>query len=445
MKSKNIFGLMALFLLLPLVTIGNLSAQELKFDGYLNTGLGLVIDNHEEHEAYIKAYGLDADKQGLRFRLNGSYTNEAKTLGAKFRMQVQTRLDGQAGAGTNAAGYFSLPYAFGWVNFLKDIFTINGGIVEDNAWTTGDWWLASDSVSDFAGLGALLKITPLEGLVFGSGFYPINRRSGSNNNVLNISALGNGIKWYNVKYTLHAGYTLKDVFRIDLSWRTENKAGIDAANVNTATPESSKLYFDFRFLGLKPLTAVVAMSMDNLGENFTRAYPTSQNTANVMISETFGYKINDNLNIGLNGLQYLYNLKDASGNKVSVNPGLLFNLWGSYAFNKIVPRMDLVYFMGGSSRLVDRTTAIGDHNYGWDRIMGGFTNSPSRKDAEADKSLVSIRPSVKFNLDSKTFIEIGDMMNIDFGNFDGAYPVPGGPQNRSRFTNVLYVDFKWSF
>jgi hypothetical protein len=141
--------------------------------------------------------------------------------------------------------------------------------------------------------------------------------------------------------------------------------------------------------------------------------------------------------MGLNAVQFLYNRK-IDEEKIDYNPGLLFNLWGSYAFNSIVPRLDLVYFMGGRSRL----SGSGNTN-GWDRAA--FTNAASASDAEKDLSVFSARPSVKINLDSKTFIEIGDMVNYDFGNYDGAYKDSGDPDKKSRLTNVFYIDLKWSF
>ena len=426
MKRTKIFGLAAAVTLLMMN--GAVHAQDLKFDGYINSGAGLVSDNNEDNEAHLKAFGVDSEHHGYRFRLNGAYTNEAKNAGIKFRLQSQTNLDA-----ASAAGYFSLPYALGWVSFLDNVINLSGGIIEDSTWSTGDFWLASDSVSHFAGLGTLLKITPVEGLIIGSGFYPINRNSGSSNNTLFTKNLTLPVAWYDAKYTLHGVYTMKDMFRVGLSFRTES-----ATPGQGATPESSNIYGEFRFLGLKPLTAAVAAKFDWLGEDF-------DSKGDIIFSETFGYKISDELNLGLNAAQFLYNRKDANNDKVDMNPGLFFNLWGSYAIDKIVPRLDLVFFAGGRSRVAATTgNNLSNNNDNWAR-KDGFVNVAREKDEERDLSVFSVRPSVKFNLDGKTTFEIGDMINIDSGNYDGAYADSGDADKKSRLTNVFYIDFKWSF
>jgi hypothetical protein len=191
--------------------------------------------------------------------------------------------------------------------------------------------------------------------------------------------------------------------------------------------ESSRLLGEFRYLGVKDLTAIAAASFDKI-EDF-------DNSGNIIISETFAYKL-DSLNVGLNAVQFLYNRQS------EVDPGLLFNLWGSYAFGNIVPRLDLAYFLGGQSNLA-AITASGP-TYTWQRPRG-FTNKTGVKDEEDDYSVFSVRPSVRFNLDGKTFVEIGDIINFDSANFDGAYKDSGDENKKSRLGNVFYIDFKWSF
>jgi hypothetical protein len=175
------------------------------------------------------------------------------------------------------------------------------------------------------------------------------------------------------------------------------------------------LIAEIRLLAIKGLTAIIAANLDKL-EDFSDA-------GNIIISETFGYKFGD-LSLGLNAVQFLYNRED------DYNPGLLFNLWSSIPFGSIVPRVDAVYFMGGSS-----TVATGANT--WHRK--GFANRAAAKDAEQDYSVFSVRPSVKFNIDSKTFVEVGDVINYDFANFEAF------GSSKSRLSNVFYLDLKWSF
>lgn len=463
--------ILILIIMLSLFAV-SLWAQEFKFDGYINSGVGVVATDNKDIDPYLKAFANDAEHQGYRFRLNGTFSNESKNAGGKFRMQSQTNLSTISSKSTSkststsgyddnggdpkvttttgtttdttttssVSGYFSLPYVFGWVGLLENKIVLNAGIVEDGTWSTGDFWLASDSVSNFVGLGSLLKITPVDGLVFGAGAYTMNRLSGSNNNALaNLGALGAPIELKKAAYTLHGVYTMKDVFRLGASFRSENLAG------GGNTEQTSLVYGDLRYLGVKDLTAVVAGKFDYLGKEKDT---TSGDAADIIISETFAYKM-DQFTIGINAVQFLYDRKDASDKKIDMNPSLFFNLWGSYAIDKVVPRLDLVYFMGGRSKLAgtnyegDGKYSSGSNTNGWDRH--GFQNIAVAKDAEADVSVFSVKPSVKINMDSRISLEIGDMINYDMGEKEGAYKDSDDPKKKTRLTNAFYVDLKFSF
>jgi hypothetical protein len=418
MKRTKFWGLAAA-LLLSTVGLAGLGAQELKFDGYVNSGLGVVSSDNEDTDTFLKAFGVDSESNGYRLRLHGSYQNEAANAGVKFRLQSQATL---------ANGYISLPYVYGWVKFINDIFYAAAGIVDDGTWVTADWWLFTERID--TGLGTLLKATPVKGLDLGVGAYVVNLQGGGVNNVLGdgkINFANVRPKIGDVKYTANAAYTLPYVFRLSAAFRWKNKAGYDALSGEDGyrgVGESGRLISEFRFLGVKNLTAIAVASFDKI-EDF-------DNRGDIILSETFAYKL-DSLNAGLNATQFLYN----RGPDVKADPSLLFNLWGSYAIDTIVPRLDLVYFLGGQSNL-------GAGSYTWQRR--GFTNRPtSIKDADDDYSVFSIRPSVKFNLNGRTFVEIGDKINFDGANFDGAYKDSGDENKKSRLSNVFYVDFRWTF
>ena len=447
MNNRKIFGLALLLLLMA--AAGGLWAQELKFDGYLNSGLGVVVTDKEGEDAYIKAFGIDSESNGYRFRLNGSYTNEAKNAGARLRLQGQRRID--------VSGYLSMPYAYGWVGFFDSKLTLTGGIVDDGTWTTADWYWNDDQGE---GLGLLLKVEPVKGLNLAIGAYTISQQSGGGNNILSYNgALPNFAnitpRVEDAKYTFNAAYTLPDTFRLAVSFRTKNRAGwvpyvIDSTTTPPTTSytaddygytgreEPSQLVGEFRLLAVKGLTGVVIGVLENIDELSEKG--------NILFSETFAYKVNDDLNIGLNAAQFLYNRVDANDDKVDTDPGLLFNIWGSYAFGSVVPRLDLVYFLGGQSK-----TASGAKQ--WERRgfvpRGGYPSSsgtPTLKDNdEDDYSVFSVRPSVKINLDSRTFLEIGDIINLDSSTKEGAYPDKDDAKKSTLLTNVFYVDVKFSF
>ena len=385
---------------------GALYAQELRFDGYINSGLGVI--NAADDDTVVKPFGVDSESNGYRFRLSGSYTNEAKNAGARFRLQSQRRID--------QAGYFSIPYVYGWAGFFDSKITITGGIVDDGTWTTADWWWNDDQGE---GLGLLLKITPVEGLSFGAGAFTISQQSGGSNNILtlggNLPNFGNIlIKAEDAKYTFNAAYTIKDAFRLGVSFRTKNQAGWAPYNADppanypyNGREETSQLIGEFRLLAVKDLTAVIVGVFDKL-DDFS-------DSGNITLSETFSYKINSEINAGLDMVQFLYN------RPVDVDPGLLFHLWGSYSIGSIVPRVDLTYFIGGRSN-----TSQQYHRRGYAAAAENY-------------SVFGVRPSVRINLDSRTFVEIGDLINLDFDKNNGY------AGEDSQLTNIFYIDVKWSF
>jgi len=452
------------------VVSGVVFAQELKFDGYLNSGMGVVTNDKEGDDAYVKVFGVDSESNGYRFRLNGSYTNETKNVGAKFRLQGQRRMD--------QSGYLSMPYLYGWMGFFENKLTLTGGLVDDGTWTSADWYWNDDTGE---GLGLLLKAEPIKGLNLGVGAYTISQQGSGANNWLSYTPItkknNSGVITYtadtarlpnfgeltlkpeDVKYTFNAAYTMPDTFRLGAIFRTKNRAGWASGRIDATTgervdddkydyagrEEAMFLQTELRVLAIKDLTAVVVGAFNRLEEFNKRG--------NMMFSETFGYKM-DNLNVGLNAVQFLYNRVDKDDDKIDVDPGLLFNPWVSYTIDKVVPRLDLVYFMGGQSK-----TANGNNQ--WERRgfvpQGGAIDAapwvPSTKkgslggvkDKDDDYSVLSFRPSVKINVDSRTFLEIGDIINYDFANFDGAYADKNDAKKKSLLTNVFYVDLKFSF
>ncbi|MCL2230152.1 MAG: hypothetical protein FWC01_03585 [Treponema sp.] len=406
-------------------------AQNLTLGGYFNSGLGMVMIG--EDEIFLKAFGVDSDSNGYRFRLNGSYQNEERSAGARFRLQSQrtTALSGTAASGAapsdhshNVSGfnmYFSIPFAYGFANFFENKLGFSAGIVDDSSWQTADWWFNDDAGE---GLGVLLKINPITGLNFGFGAYTIAQLGGGANNVL-ARNIDTRVDLENAKYTISASYTLKDAFYIGASFRTESTAGGANATGTTATvgstiddnKGSSMVVGDLRIFAVPNLTAVVAAAADNL-QDF-------ENRGLMFISETFAYKFNDELNIGINAVQFIYQ----NGNNMS----MLFNLWGSYAFGNVVPRMDLVYFLNGTSDRATAAAASANPRY-HRRGYAPLSNA-------AEHSVLSIRPSVRINLDGRTHFEIGNVTYIDSATSNQTFWGNTG----ERITNVFYLDFRWNF
>jgi hypothetical protein len=143
----------------------------------------------------------------------------------------------------------------------------------------------------------------------------------------------------------------------------------------------------------------------------------------ITISESVQYNLGD-LSAGLWAVEWLSQAEET-------DLSLYVNPWVSYTLGSIVPRLDIGYGSGVQAGFKPET----DTDLHWRRANVGAKY-------DADYSLISIRPSVKLNIDPNTAVEIGDLINID--------GVPAGtwahaPKDDSRISNAFYVDFKWSF
>jgi hypothetical protein len=377
---------------------GSLFAQDFKWSGVFNSGLGFLSSDRKDvdPDPYITAAGVDSQTNGYRLRLNGAYANAEGSAGVKVRLSSQTNL-------SNAV--ISLPYAYGYVKPLGSILTITGGLVDDGTFATGGTGVGDD-VGE--GLGALAVISPITGLNLGLGAYVLSPASGSGN-----YAPADGwdfrtikVEPGNAKYTLGFGYTMKDVFKLTLAFRTRNETGAN----------SSRLIIGADISALSPLVFILEADLDNLD-----AY---EDKGTIGIHETVSYPIGD-LTLGLNAGQYLRNT-EGSDLALRVNP------YVSYALGSVVPRLDLLYFMAGASSMSGAAAAPAYHYY---------AQGPKY---DSDYSLISIRPSVKISIDSKAKIEIGDLITLDSGP-KASYAIPGDLEKASRFGNALYVDFIYSF
>jgi hypothetical protein len=431
-------GISAALLAAGVVVASGLFAQEIKFDGYVNSGLGLVLSTEEDApDPYIAVFGTDSWNDAFTVRFNATYTNAAGNAGANLRFQ--------AAAGNNAV---SLPFVYGWFSAFNNILTVKGGIVDDATWHTGGAYFGPDSGE---GVGALVKVTPIGGLDIGVGAYVAEVPPGHGD--INI---GNGPRDLdNAKYTFNAAYTLPDLLKVTATFRPKADFGSNALwgddpedmipywNPKTMT---SRAQVSVSVLAVPNLKAIVELELDNLQDfsalkagdkdAWDRIIPSPDEdyddippdlkgitptgaSGKINIAETFEYKLGD-LTVGLWAVEWISQAEDTDFSFYA-------NPWVSYALGSIVPRLDLGYGSGA------RANFRNDKNSNaWRRgNIGVMYNS--------DYSIIAIRPSVKFNLDPNTFVEIGDLLDIDGG------PEKTWGDDSSRISNAFYVDFKWSF
>jgi hypothetical protein len=404
---KKIFLL--LFAVCFAATLG--FSQELRFSGYMNYGLGLEISDADDADPTIRVAGVDSEQIGGRFRFNAAYANADRTVGADFRFQLQGTtsnpstvsaledpndhthsLSNVANIG-NSTYNLGLAYAYGWVRPLE-ILQIKAGIVADSTFETSGAFLRDDAGGG-AGAGIFIRLTPIDNLNIGVGIYSRNASgSGSNNRIEDVGRI---MDWDDAKYTFGLAYTMPEMFKINTSFRTFNAAG--------GGRESARFVGEIQLLAVENLTAIVETELDNLYAPDDDDIFKDKGLINFY--QTLAYRMDD-LRFGLNTAQYISNETGKD------DIGLRFNPWVSYtmADGVIVPRLDAVYFLGGSRAegVYDRRNDLtANHNH--------------------DAYAVSVRPSVRFNIDSRTSLEIGNA-------FYYGQPVTGD----ARIDNVVYMD-----
>ena len=384
-------------------------SQDFKFSGYMNYGLGIETTNDgDDTKSFLRSTGVDSEQHGGRFRLNGSYSNEDKTAGADLRFQLQ----GGSGSANPPFGgrdtyQLGLAYAYGWIRPIEMV-QVKAGIVADSTFETAGPILRDDAGGGH-GLGLFVKVTPIEGLDVGAGAY--SRSSDGSNGNNQVKDIGAVTDLYKAKYIFGAAYTMPEVFKFNLSFRSFNDAGVSSRN-------PARLIGELQLLMVENLTAIVEMELNDLW-NKEDKFDQFKDFGTFTIFETLAYKIDD-LRFGLNAAQY-FNNSDAVSKTNTDKPelGLRFNPWVSYALadGKMVPRLDAVYFLhGGRASSTDASKY--DRRYD---VGPNYTK---------DAYIFNVRPSVKFFIDNRTTFEIGDVFMYSKANKDAD----------AVKTNVVYVD-----
>jgi hypothetical protein len=353
------------------------ASQAFKVNGLIDSGIGLFATNEEDVDPYVSVWAPDAEVPLYRLQFTGTYDGFDGFIGAKFRLRIN-------------GGTLQGKYAYGWVNLFKNKITINGGLVDNGTWNTGGFF---DSDLD-EGHGALIKVSPIQGLDIGFGMY---------GNLKEDNQLG----FSDAKYTFNLAYAMPEIFKFIASFRPENKA------------ESSRMFITGQLLAVSDLTVVLTGDLDNLTD--------FSDTGKINLYETLGYKIRG-IKFGLDAAQFISQTKNS-------DLALYFNPWVSYTIEAgrvdIVPRFDFVYVAAGRPYDISwETEGLPIYsNYNFDCV------SPEYK---KDFSFFFIKPSVAFNI-GDSFLQIGDVISFENG------PSQTWGTKDSRFSNAFYVEFCWSF
>lgn len=148
----------AIVLLLALAVLGSAAfAQELKFSGYLDTGVAYFDDGTND-----PTIGLWGDDSGTTTRLNfqGAYTNQ--NVGATFRLRMQN-VDTGSPAATPAHSAVFVNRAWVWATMFDGMAKLQVGKLGDYTWSS----FGNDFGNFDTATGLQLQIMPVAGLNFG--------------------------------------------------------------------------------------------------------------------------------------------------------------------------------------------------------------------------------------------------------------------------------------
>ncbi|MCL2231945.1 MAG: hypothetical protein FWB99_02595 [Treponema sp.] len=385
--KKVLIGLLVLA-----VAGGGVFAQEWQFNGEIRTGLGMFFfEDDDDPRLGIVTDDPNSNRADLRARVN----NADNTAGIDILFRAETRQDA---ANPNV----SSPHAFGWMNFMDNMLTLQGGRIDDAAGFNSFDRMAGARMGE--GTGMRLLARPMDGLTLNLGVY-----ADANHNLMwfGHEAAPNGRGQARTVFAIR--YEEPDLFRVVVGARTANEAhgpaagfygwvaaGAGATDGNVAVrPDgrASAAYLSFEYLGLSGDGMHIAASAFflNLEEFGDEGY--------MFFYGSFGH------NALVDGMDLTAGVGLGLGQSDARDDMYLW-IWGSVSYqlsDTIVPRLDLHYVSGGASSGQQGTM----HHRNVAR--GGATFN-------SDHSFVRIQPSVQFRVQANTFVELGCVFHIDIGD-----------------------------
>ena len=286
----------AIALLLALALVGGaVFAQELKFSGYLDTGIAIFDSGVTD-----PTLGLWGDDSGTstRFNLQAAYTNE--NVGATARLRMQTVDTGSPTAAPTHSTVF-VNRAFAWATMLD-------GKVKTVAGKLGDYTWASfgNDIGNFdTATGLQVQVMPIAGLNFGF-FLP------ADGTVADRALVEDAMK----DIALGVEYVAEGIGAF--------RAGYDMSPAD----DSAMAYFSAKITAVENLVIIVDAQMSNMGNDVT---------GKTYLFEEIDYTM-DALNVGIDLEQTLF-ANDAKEMK------LMFGPYVSYDMGTFIPGFVFQYTM----------------------------------------------------------------------------------------------------
>lgn len=280
----------AIALLLALALVGGaVFAQDLKFSGYLDTGIAIFDDGTND-----PVLGLWGDDSGTntRFNLQAAYTNE--NVGATARL----RYNGDVGADTPAL----------WVNRAFAWATMLDGKVKTVAGKLGDYTWASfgNDIGNFdTQTGFQVQVMPMAGLNFGF-FLPADSLTGDRALVEDA---------------------MKDI-ALGAEYVAEGIGAFRAGYNMSPVADSAMAYFSAKITAVENLVFILDAQMSDMGDDLA---------GETYLFEEIDYTM-DALNVGID-LEQTISANDA------VEMRLDFTPYVSYDMGTFVPGFVFTYSM----------------------------------------------------------------------------------------------------
>jgi hypothetical protein len=288
----------AIALLLALALVGGaVFAQELKFSGYLDTGVAVFVANADA-DPVLGLWGDDSG-QNTRFNLQAAVTNG--NVGATARLRAQGNVGKTDATATSTNATVFVNRAFAWATMLDGKVKTVAGKLGDYTWSS-----FGNDIGNFDTLtGFQVQVMPIAGL--NAGFF-LPASSETAGRVLVEDAFKD--------IALGASYTMDGIGSF--------RAGYNMSPV----ADSGMAYFSAKITAVENLVVVVDVKLDKIGDDVG---------GSTYLFQEIDYTM-DALNVGIDLEQTLY-ASDA------VEMKLMFGPYVEYDMGTFVPGFVFQYTM----------------------------------------------------------------------------------------------------
>ncbi|MCL2380040.1 MAG: hypothetical protein FWC64_00430 [Treponema sp.] len=412
---------------------GGAFAQGWTFNGLASGGFGAFFFERQDDgpEAgpgdRLSRYGLvapinwDAANTPFRTQLDARFANADNTAGLTFRVRAQ----GAATGATDLPAWFD--WGFGWMSFMDNMVTVQGGRVEYGFFAPLDRMFHQEVGG---GIGVQTIVRPMDGLVLGLGAFSAGFGGAdlpTNNGIWNDADRMMLMDGNNQMLgTIQVSYTMPDLLRVTAGARTESNVGTSgfgdsrmATGITGLTLSPTRFaapsaaYISAAFLGMPDLHAAFTarfMNIHQFGDmGDIRLYLTAGHTGlvenlDLRLGFSLGLTMEDNIYVRNFGTVAAAGIAPGERELINNDPSPHVWVWLSAAYalsDVVVPRLDVHYVMGGQWN-------------GWQRMHHWSPRDGATFDS--DDMFIQIRPAVQFRITAATFVELGGIFNIDLSD-----------------------------